>query len=467
MGHFTATAALARMREEQLTATQFLQTCLDRIEQRESVVKAWTFLAPEAAQQQALDCDTGDSEGDRASPQSFQPLHGIPVAVKDIFATVDMPTAWGTPIYAGRYLTEDADVVTRLKAAGAIILGKTVTTELATAAAGPTRNPHNLAHTPGGSSSGSAAAVADGMVPIAIGSQTMGSVLRPAAYCGIFGFKPSFGAISRRGMMPVCDDLDHVGLFARSLADMQHLLTVLTVDPADWVTGAHRQQLGTAVRAHSPAPLRSGESIENPPNLEPQLAWVKTPHWHQVEPVAQSQLTQTIAVLKQTGIAVETVALPPVCHDYWDTVQMLCAYGLNAHQGALLERFRESCSPQLKDWLQRGQLIQPAAYEQACQRGACYREAITSILEQYDAILTPVTTGPAPYGLATTGSPLFCGLWTLCGTPALNLPIGRTAQGLPLGCQLVGRWGEDESLLHTASRCWQVLQTAFGRIQLP
>ena len=226
MGYLTATAALAQMASGQLTATQLLQTCFKRIEQREPAIKAWTFLQTEAALQPALHQDTR-SPHTLQTPPAMAQLQSIPVAVKDIFATVDMPTAWGMSIYAGRYLPTDAAIVARLKAAGAIILGKTVTTELATAASGPTRNPHNLAHTPGGSSSGSAAAVADGMVPVAIGSQTMGSVLRPAAYCGIFGFKPSFGRISRQGMMPVCDDLDHVGLVARSLEDIEHVFDIL------------------------------------------------------------------------------------------------------------------------------------------------------------------------------------------------------------------------------------------------
>ncbi|MEM6714823.1 MAG: amidase, partial [Cyanobacteria bacterium P01_C01_bin.147] len=214
MKFLTVSAAIAQVLEHQISVSEILNRSLQRIHARECEVKAWTFLAVEAAHQQmAIQAEYGRacSPADRLAQS---PLLGIPVGIKDIFATVDMPTAWGLPLYRDRYLPTEATVVTRLKAAGAIILGKTVTTELATAAAGPTRNPHNLRHTPGGSSSGSAAAVADGMVPVAIGSQTMGSILRPAAYCGIFGFKPSFGRIDRHGMMPVSTDLDHVGIFA-------------------------------------------------------------------------------------------------------------------------------------------------------------------------------------------------------------------------------------------------------------
>ena len=447
MGYLTATAALAQMASGQLTATQLLQTCLKRIEQREPAIKAWTFLQTEAALQPALHQDT-------RSPHTLQPppamaqLQGIPVAVKDIFATVDMPTAWGMAIYAGRYLPTDAAIVARLKAAGATILGKTVTTELATAASGPTRNPHNLAHTPGGSSSGSAAAVADGMVPVAIGSQTMGSVLRPAAYCGIFGFKPSFGRISRQGMMPVCDDLDQVGLFARSLEDIEHVFDVL-----DEGADEHSRRGGNA--EPDAEETRKTNDTSSPSR---RLAWIKTPHWDQVEGIAQERLQEAVRALEQANILLETIALPPVCDDYWDTVQTLCAYGLNANHGWLLETHAPSCSAQLKDWLQRGRRISRAVYEQALQRGIHYRQAIAAILERYDAILTPVTSGPAPYGLETTGSPIFCGLWTLCGVPALNLPIGKTPTGLPLGIQFVGKLHGDRHFLQTAKRCWQVLQ---------
>ncbi|MEM9004964.1 MAG: amidase [Cyanobacteria bacterium P01_F01_bin.86] len=463
----TATLALALMRSGQLTASQFLATCLDRIEQREAAVRAWIFLAAEAARQQAIQSDAltlAEHEGRPSRSPIMQPLRGIPIAVKDIFATMDMPTAWGTSIYTGRYLTAEAEVVSRLQAAGAIILGKTVTTELATAASGATCNPHNLAHTPGGSSSGSAAAVADGMVPIAIGSQTMGSILRPAAYCGIFGFKPTFGRISRQGMMPVCDDLDHVGLFARSLEDIQRVFTVLTVEANDGPMGDRGEPI---VRANGESPLATIQPMEGLSSPECRLAWIQTLHWSQVEPVAQNQLHQAIAVLKQAGIHIEVVTLPAICHDYWDTVQRLCAYGLKTHHGKLIEQHREQCSSLLQNWLQRGQNIQPSAYEQARQSGAAYREAVSSILAQYDAILTPVTSGPAPYGLATTGSPIFCGIWTLCGLPALNMPIGKTSKGLPLGCQLVGRWMEDQRLLQIAAHCWQFLSPVWGGLNIP
>lgn len=218
----SATVLAQAIRTRRISCLEAVEACFEQIEQREQAVEAWQYLNPDQVIEQAI---AGDRT--RATGTPLGPLHGIPVAVKDICATADMPTGWGTPIHAGQQLNYDAAVVARLRAAGAIIMGKTVSTEYALARAGKTRNPHHPNHTPGGSSSGSAAAVADRMVPLALGSQTGGSVLRPAAYCGVLGFKPSFGAISRFGVMPVCRDLDHVGVFARSLADIALLCSVL------------------------------------------------------------------------------------------------------------------------------------------------------------------------------------------------------------------------------------------------
>jgi len=351
MTYLTATEALTLMRQGNLQPSSLLNISLERIRQREQNLRAWQSLAVETACSQAL---LMDQKGPGMGAAADLPLRGIPVAIKDIFSTADLPTTWGTSIYQGRYLAEDAAVVARLKSAGAIILGTTVTTEFATAAAGPTRNPHNLEHTPGGSSSGSAAAVADSMVPIALGSQTMGSILRPAAYCG---FKPSFGVISHHGMMPVSAELDHVGLFA-------------------------------------------------------------------------------------------------------------CAFGLATHHGEVIHRHRDQVSDLLLTWVERGERLDETEYKAIQQRADAYRSALSDIFAAYDAILTPVTTGAAPPGLESTGSPIFCGLWTLCGVPAINLPLVKDPFGLPLGCQLVGKYLADFSLLTWARWCWAVLVEDFGDIEV-
>jgi len=442
MKFLTVTAAMRQIQQGQLLPSQLLEKYLVRLEQREPVVKAWTHLAIAAARQQAAYQDHQLRECPVNSIFKEQPLFGVPIGIKDIFATVDMPTAWGFPLYAGRYLAADAIVVRQLKAAGAIILGKTVTTELATAAAGPTSNPHNLNHTPGGSSSGSAAAVADGMVPLAIGSQTMGSVVRPAAYCGIFGFKPSFGLISRQGMMSVCEELDQVGFFARSINDLQIVFQVLA-------TPIHKpiEPAGTAQM--------------------PKLAWVQTSHWPEITAPMQNRLTEAVRILQQAGITVEPVTLPPLFDEHWEIAQTQCASGLYQNHGELLTAHPQQCSPALRSWLERGKRISPQVYQQACQQGQVYRAAIGALFTRYDAILTPATADSAPLGLTNTGSPRFCALWTICGVPAITLPMGTTLSGLPLTSQLVGPWGQDQKLLQLAVQCWQYLQTIWGPLPLP
>ena len=446
MKFLTASAAIAQVINHQIPISEILSNSLHRIEARECEVKAWTFLAIEAAHRQVAIQEEYGRESSPADLLTQRPLLGIPIGIKDIFATVDMPTAWGLPLYRDRYLAAEAAIVTRLKAAGAIILGKTVTTELATAAAGPTRNPHHLAHTPGGSSSGSAAAVADGMVPIAIGSQTMGSILRPAAYCGIFGFKPSFGQISRQGVMPVSADLDHVGIFARCLKDIDRVFEVL-VD-----RGETSYQYPEARSPQSSRP--------------PHLAWIKTPNWHLIEPIAQTRLQQMVDVLSKAGTDIKAVELPPDCADFWETTQTLCAYGLYQHHGGLLAN-PLSGSPKLQAWLKQGKQIDSSMYTVALRKREQYQASIDTVFTHFDAVLTPVTTGPAPQGLENTGSPLFCGLWTVCGLPAINIPIGQTLDGLPLGYQLVGRYNCDRQLLHIAEYCWQHLKPIFGEIKIP
>ncbi|MFG6094686.1 amidase [Leptothoe sp. ISB3NOV94-8A] len=443
----------------ELSITELLQACFQRIELREFQVRAWTYLDMDHAQQQATVWEQKLQQEGSQTLETF-PLLGVPIAVKDIFATLEMPTGWGTEIYRNRYMGYDAAIVSKLKAAGAIILGKTVTTELATAAAGPTANPHNLAHTPGGSSSGSAAAVADGMVPIAMGSQTMGSILRPAAYCGIFGFKPSFGLISRYGMMPVAPVLDHVGVFARCLNDIHRLLTVLIgTDNRDPDCQTTKQTFSFKATSLSVRSTKDFQSIR--------LGLIKTSHWQQTERIAQSRLMQAITVLRQADIRVDLVALPANVDPYWNIVQTLCAHGLYQNHGALLSKAPDRCSPLLRDWLQWGKSISADTSQQACRWRYRYREQLRPIFAKYDAMLSPVTLGPAPLGLANTGSPIFCGLWTLCGLPALNIPLGKTVDGLPLGCQLVGSLYNDQKLLEIAHQCWAILSPVFGEITLP
>lgn len=430
----TASELAPLLRSGTLSAQELANACLDRIAQRERTIGAWEYLDPDIVRHQSLLCDRRQAEG-----QPLGPLHGIPVAVKDIFATADMPTGWGTPIHAGQRLPYDAAVVERLRAAGAIIIGKTVTTEYAHARAGKTRNPHNLAHTPGGSSSGSAAAVADRMVPLAVGTQTAGSILRPAAYCGVLGFKPSFGAISRHGTMPVSRDLDHVGVFGRSLDDILLLCRVL-IGP----DGRDPDCLGVV--------------LEHPSEMAqpPRFAFVPTPFWNEVAPQAQLALTQSLERWAAAGATITEISLPAVFDDYLDTLDVLMACGMAAHHGADYDHHRKALSPALCQTIERGRSHSGLAYAAARQAVVSYSVALAPLFGHYDALVTPVTTGIAPAGLENTGSYKFCAPWSICGVPALSLPVGQGERNLPLGLQLVGGRGQDKQLLAVAR--WAINQ---------
>lgn len=409
------------------SAVTLLQACLERIRQREPIVGAWEALDAESALQQAQRWDAAQAAG-----QSCGPLHGMPIAIKDTFATADLPTGWGTSIHAGRQLGYDAAVVERLRSAGAIILGKTVTTEYAIARANKTRNPHNPNHTPGGSSSGSAAAVADGMVPIAIGTQMVGSILRPAAYCGILGFKPSFGLISRYGLMPSSRDLDHVGIFARRIADITLTLNVLAAtdgrDPDCYGTLAPR----------------------SPSTGSPKFALILGPDGSRLELEAEAALRESAAALTAAGAIVTEIALPSEFAAHFDHINILATASMAANHGADYDRYADQMSPKLRHLIEQGRHISAIIYAEARQAAVHYNLYLSQLWLNFDAILTPVTTGTAPQGLDNTGSPIFCALWTLCGLPAISLPVRKASNGLPLGIQLVGARSQDLDLLALA-----------------
>lgn len=429
---FTATDEIAQLQSGQLTAQDLLTDCLQQIERREPQVKAWQCLQPERAMAEARQWDAQIADGES---NTMLPLQGIPVAIKDIMATHDMPTEWGTPIHAGQQFSYDAAVVARLRAVGAMILGKTTTTEYASAQAPGTTNPHNPEHTPGGSSSGSAAAIAACMVPLALGTQTMGSIMRPAAYCGVFGFKPSFGAVSRVGIMPVSRELDHVGWFARSIDDLALLYQVLagsdSRDPDCW--GGH---LSTSWNGTMPQP--------------PRITLLHDPNWSQADAIAQVNLHNQAEALAAAGATVKLLKLPPEFDAYFNYVQVLMCAGLAANHGADYDQSCDRMSPQMQELIQRGRSYSALDYAQARHAVVDYRQALAEIFAQCDAILTLATTGTAPVGLANTGSPVFCALWTLCGLPAISIPTGEAENGLPLAVQLVGAWRTDFELLQVA-----------------
>lgn len=431
----------------QISAQAIVNQHLERIAQREHEVQAWEYFDPAIVQAQA-------ERIDRLIAQGLDPgaLSGIPIAIKDIFATQEMPTGWGTPIHAGRQRGYDAAVVERLRAAGAVIMGKTVTTEYATARAGKTRNPHHLNHTPGGSSSGSAAAVAAGMVPVAIGSQTVGSILRPAAYCGVVGFKPSFGSISRYGAMPVSRELDHVGIFARTVRDIQLICAELvSLDRRDPDCVGIWQPKSDAV-LFSQGGRRSVQKI----------ALIQTPFWHEIDAEAQERLQQSAQAIQAEGIEVIPIDLPDEFSDCLQPVQVLMSAGLAAYHGQDYDQQPEQLSPKLRQLIEQGRCFTAIDYAKARQLTAHYCITLAKILSDQDAILTPVTTGTAPSGLEDTGSPMLCALWTLCGLPAISIPAGKAENGLPLAVQLVGRRMGDADLLEFAAGVRLVLHDRFN-----
>ncbi|MDX1606845.1 MAG: amidase, partial [Candidatus Competibacterales bacterium] len=412
-----------------LGAEELTRACLARIEAREAEIGAWAFLDPDHALQQARRADEARRLG-----RPLGPLHGVPVGLKDIFDTRDMPTEYGSVLHAGRQPREDATAVARLRAAGAVILGKTVATEFAVYTPGKTRNPVAPEHTPGGSSSGSAAAVADGMVPLALGSQTNGSIVRPAAFCGVLGYKPSFGLVSRHGVLHQSRLLDHVGGLARTLEDLALLIEVLA--------GHDGYDLDVPPRAQMPLQA----TLRQDPPVRPRLAFVPTPVWEQAEPDTREAFAELVEVL---GEDIETVDLPAPFGAALDIHRTLHEVDLAVALAREYERGRDQLSPALLEMLERGRRTTAFDYHQAVAHRTQYLSLLDRLCGDYDALLTPSVPGSAPRGLEQTGSPAFCTLWTLCGLPALNLPLLADSAGLPLGVQLVGAPHDDARFLRT------------------
>ena len=425
-----ASEAAQRIRDGVLTSEELVQSCLERIRTLEPKVQAWQFLDEEHALAQARACDERKRSG-----EPIGPLHGVPVGVKDIIDTADMPTENGTALHEGRTPRDDAAVVRMLRAAGAVILGKTVTTECAYFNPGKTRNPHNPEHTPGGSSSGSAAAVGAGMVPLALGSQTAGSVIRPAAFCGAYGFKPTHGLIPRTGVLALSRTLDHVGLFARSIDDLALLLEQLQ--------GYDERDPDTRPRARIPFRSVAGEE----PPLEPMFAFVKTPHWERMDPDAKEAYAELREAL---GKQVEEVQVFVSGNEPWDWHRTIMEAEMAANLEPLWSKAPKA-SEKLRALLERGKETRALDYQRALRRIAPTVEGFDELfMQRYDAIITPPALGTAPKGLASTGDPAFCSVWTLLGMPAITLPLMQGENGLPLGVQLVGRKGYDARLLRTA-----------------
>ena len=426
----SASDAARRLRDGALRSEELIRACLDRIEAAEPTVQAWTHIDPEHALEQARQADERRSSG-----ADIGPLHGLPVGVKDIFDTHDMPTECGTPLMSARQPDRDAGAVAALRDAGAVIMGKTVTTELAMYAPGKTTNPHDPTHTPGGSSSGSAAAVATSMVPLAIGSQTNGSVIRPASFCGVYGFKPSFGAISRSGVLALSRPLDTVGVFARSVEDL-----ALAAEP---LFGFDARDPDTRLRARQ----HLVETAAQEPPLPPMFAFVKTSVWGQAEDDTRDGFAELTEAL---GEQCDEVELPAPFDDAVRWHRTIMCADLAKNLGRLYDNGRAQLSDALRGMIEEGQSCLAVDYNRAVTMIEILNAGLEQVFDRYDAILTPAAPGEAPTGLESTGSPIFCSLWTFVGLPAVSLPLLQGSTDLPIGVQMVGARNGDSRLLRNA-----------------
>ena len=419
----SAREAARQIAERKLTAEALVTAYLDHIAARESVVGAWQYLDREQALAEARQRDVEPPRG---------PLHGVPIAVKDLIDTFDMPTAYGSPIYRDHQPAADASCVAIARAAGAVVLGKTVTTEFATFTPGKTANPRNPVHTPGGSSSGSAAAVADGMAPLAFGTQTAGSVIRPASFCGCVGYKPGFGLINRAGVKPLADTLDTVGVLARTVDDAAFFAGVLSERPA---------------LRHLAMPAQA-----------PRFGIYRTPMWDEAEPATAAALDTARTALENAGSQVVELAIALAHQGLTEAQDKIM--GFETVRSLADERIRHSAelSPGLAQLLDAGMTIGAEDYDAARALTATARAGLAGFFNGCDAILVPAAPGEAPAGFNYTGNPVFNRMWTLLGVPCVTVPARWGAGGLPTGVQLVGMLEDDARLL----ACAAFLETALA-----
>jgi len=415
----TATEAARLIRDRRLSPEELMEACLARIAAREPEVRAFAWFDAEHAKRAARTARPG-------------PLHGLPVGVKDVLDTVDMPSEYGSPIWRGWRPRADAAAVAWTRAAGAAVVGKTVTTEFATRKPGPTGNPHALGHTPGGSSSGSAAGVADFFFPLAFGTQTAGSVIRPAAFCGVVGYKPSFGLISRAGMKLMSDSLDTIGVMARSVADCALF--------AGAVSG---RDLGDP---------------EQKPARAPRVGVCRSPSWPAALPETQALLPRVAAVLARAGAAVTERELPADFAELAEAHPIIMNHESARALGWELAEHRDQISPELLERLEFGRVQDGDAVAHAAAVFERTQVGFPAVMEGLDVLVTPAAPGQAPAGREWTGDPVFNFIWTSLHVPCVTVPAGTGPDELPLGIQIVGRRGEDRATLAWAQWVGEALQ---------
>jgi Asp-tRNA(Asn)/Glu-tRNA(Gln) amidotransferase A subunit family amidase len=401
-----------RIEAGELTPATVVELCGEAIAARETELACFTALDIEAARRKA-----------KSAGLAQMPLRGLPVGLKDIFDTVDFPTCYGTPIYAGHRSRSDAALVSQIRRAGGVVIGKTVTTPLVALDPADTRNPHNAAHTPGGSSSGSAAAVGAGMLPIAAGSQTGGSVIRPAAFCGIAGYKPSFALMPRVGMLCFSWSLDTVGLFAAGVDDVAFAAAAIT---------------GRALRVDDEAPAA------------PRIGVARTHLWPQARREMQAAVESAAGAAEAAGAQVKDFDLPAIFEDAWRLHPIIQDYEACRALAYEYDNHRDKLGPILRAQLDKAISITPDAYDEARRTATRARQIFAELMADTDVLLTPSAAGAAPRGLETTGNPMFNRLWTLLGPPCINVPGIVGSDGLPLGVQIVGRFARDRIALKAA-----------------
>jgi len=425
-----ANDALAAMRAGEVTSRDLVDACIARAEARDDDVGAWTYLNPGLAREQADACDAA-----RAAGRDVGPLHGLPVGLKDIIDTADMPTENGSALFEGRRPVADSTITRLLRAAGAVIMGKTVTTEFALTAPGKTKNPHNPAHTPGGSSSGSAAAVADHQIPLSVGTQTGGSMIRPASFCGVHGFKPTFGSISRAGMSPLARVLDHPGIYARSLDDIALAGDVLMVkDAADLDMRGHPR--GNLV-----------DALSTPSDTPPRIAFVKGPMWADAEPYMDSLFA---GVMEKLGDHAHEVEMTGVFDDALDCHATVMMANVRANIGDYCTEHADKVRAETVRRYEQGAGYSAEDYVKAIEFRDTIAAALDRMFDNYDVLITAAAPGEAPRDLSNTGNAVFQKIWTLTGVPTVTLPKLTGPSGLPVGVQVIGRFGHDGALLRHA-----------------
>jgi Asp-tRNA(Asn)/Glu-tRNA(Gln) amidotransferase A subunit family amidase len=434
----TVQDAISEIKEGNLSCVELLNSCLERIDRLDSEIKAWVLVDKEGAQEEARRLDQELSRG-----KQLGPLYGIPVGVKDIFYTAGLRTEAGSRLWSGFIPSYDATAVARLREAGAIILGKTYTTEFAYFDPAPTRNPWNTSCTPGGSSSGSAAAVAACMCPLALGSQTVGSTLRPASYNGIVGFKPEHGRISTYGVMPMSWTMDHVGIFTRNVEDVALVLQVLAgYDPKD------------PYSLNQPVPdYLSSTGYKQ----KPHLGLVRQYFFEYAEEEMRNHIEQVAKRLGRAGADIEEVTLPASFSTVSETRRIILGVEDYAYHQEMFENNKDKYSVSVRELLNEGSTIPAVEYTRALQTRLQQRVDMSLLMNNFDALITPGAPGAAPQDLTTTGNPVMQLPWSTIGVPAINLPTGLAENGLPLGVQLVGSPMDEMGLLGVAYWCQRVL----------